>query len=156
MIITTLNSPELELYASLDKNFARIFDIARSGDAEALAEGRHEVDGENCFYTVLKYETTPHERARFETHKKYIDIQIILSGEEEIRYETLDKLTAATEYDEDKDIAFWNMNEDYDSAQFKAGELTVIFAGEPHAPSLDAKNGSSTVTKLVAKIRAKD
>ena len=156
MIITTLDSPELELYASLDKYFKIIFDIAKSSDPEALSEGRHEVDGENCFYTVLKYDTSPRENARFETHKKYIDIQIILEGDEEIRYETLEKLTPATEYDAERDIAFWNMNGEYDSARFSAGELTIIFTGEPHAPSLDSDKGRSAVTKLVAKIRAKD
>ena len=154
MIVTSLGSPELALYAKLNKYFEKIFEIAKAADPETIEAGRYELDGDDCFYTVHKYETNDTLDAKFETHEKYIDVQIILSGEEEIRFQTLDKLTALTEYDTQKDIAFWKMTDEYDSVRFETGELTVIFPQEPHAPSLDTENGKSSVVKLVAKVRA--
>ena len=80
---------KIMIVTSLEK----IFEIARSADVLSLEAGRYELDGADCFYMIQKYDTKSPDKARHETHENYIDIQIILSGEEEIRFETLDKLT---------------------------------------------------------------
>jgi YhcH/YjgK/YiaL family protein len=153
MITTTLNSPELELYAKLNKNFGKIFEIAKKAMTDIPAVGRYEVDGDDCFYMIQEYDTKEPSRARYETHDNYIDIQIILRGEEEIRFETPDKLSTETEYNPDKDIAFQHMTDEYDSVRLVSGELSIIFTKEPHAPSLSTANGQSHVIKLIAKVR---
>ena len=154
MITTNLGSPELELYARLDKNFGKIFEIAKKAMIDVPAVGRYAVDGDDCFYMIQEYDTKEPSRARYETHDNYIDVQIILRGEEEIRFETLDKLSVETPYNPEKDIAFWNMTDEYDSIRLEAGELSIIYPDEPHAPSLSTANGESHVIKLIAKVRA--
>ena len=153
MITTTLNSPELELYARLNKNFGKIFEIAKKAMTDLPAVGKYAVDGDDCFYMIQEYDTKEPSCGRYETHKNYIDIQIILRGEEEIRYETLDKLSVQTPYNAEKDIAFWNMTDEYDSVRLISGELSIIYPDEPHAPSLSARCGQSHVIKLIAKVR---
>ena len=153
MIVTTLNSPELELYASLNKNFAKVFEIAKKAMKEPPAVGKYAIDGDDAFFMIQEYDTKDPTAARYETHKNYIDVQIILSGEEEIRFETLDKLSVQTDYNPEKDIAFWNMTDEYDSVRLIGGELSIIYPDEPHAPSLSTQNGRSHVIKLIAKVR---
>ncbi len=154
MITTTLKSSELELYAKLNKNFEKIFDIAKKAMTDIPAVGKHEVDGDECFYMIQEYDTKAPSAARYETHNNYIDVQIILRGQEEIRFETLDKLSVDTEYNAEKDIAFWKMTDEYDSVRLLAGELSIIYPDEPHAPSLSTESGQSHVIKLIAKVRA--
>ena len=152
MIVTNLFSPDLELYSKINPNFAKVFEIAKQALENIPAVAKYDIDGENAFYMIQEYDTKSPEVARYETHKKYIDVQIILKGEEEIRFETLDKLTSQVEYLPEKDIAFWNMTDEYDSVRLVAGELSIIFPEEPHAPSLSASAKGSHVVKLIAKI----
>ncbi|MBE6578058.1 MAG: DUF386 domain-containing protein [Ruminococcaceae bacterium] len=153
MITTTLTSPELEVYAKLNKNFAKVFEIAKAAMTDVPSSGKYYVDGDDCFYMIQEYDTKEPSRARYETHENYIDVQIILRGEEEIRFETLDKLSVETEYNAEKDIAFQHMTDEYDSVRLVSGELSIIYPNEPHAPSLSTDNGQSHVIKLIAKVR---
>ena len=152
MIVTNLFSPDLALYSKINQNFAKVFEIAKDALTNIPEVAKYDIDGKNAFYMIQEYDTKSPEAARYETHKKYIDVQIILKGEEEIRFETLDKLTPQVEYIPDKDIAFWNMTDEYDSVRLIAGELSIIFPDEPHAPSLSASPEESHVVKLIAKI----
>ena len=66
-----------------------------------------EIDGEKVFALVQKYETVVMDVPKFETHKKYIDVQYIVSGEEIIGWAPYGQDTTATEtYDVLKDICF--------------------------------------------------
>ena len=153
MVTTTLSSGDLALYAKLNKNFEKVFEIAKKAMTDVPAVGKYEIDGDDCFYMIQEYDTKETSRARYETHENYIDVQIILRSEEEIRFETLDKLTVETPYNAEKDIAFWNMTDEYDSVRLIAGELSIIYPDEPHAPSLSTPAGQSHVIKLIAKVR---
>ena len=53
-------------------------------------------------------ETKPLSEGTFESHQKYIDVQILLEGQEEMAWMELDNLTEAIPYDEEKDAARWN------------------------------------------------
>ncbi len=153
MITTTLSSADLAVYAKLNKNFAKVFEIAKKAMTDIPAVGKYTVDGDDCFYMIQEYDTKEPSKGRYETHENYIDVQIILRGEEEIRYETLDKLSVETAYNTEKDIAFWNMTDEYDSVRLVSGELSIIYPNEPHAPSLSSASGQSHVIKLIAKVR---
>ena len=66
-------------------------------NVNGLSVVRYEFDG--GFFLVQEGYTKPLEEGLFETHKKYIDIQIIVSGEEEIAWLPLKELHQETEYD---------------------------------------------------------
>lgn len=151
MIITNLNSNELSLYAGLNPYFQKAFDVAKTVCANVPEDGRYDVDGDNCYYMIQSYETKSPFEARFESHRKYIDIQVVLDGEEIIRFETASKLVLAKPYTEDYEL--FVMNKDYDSVRLNKGEIAIIYPGEPHAPGISADGSSKSVRKLVVKIR---
>ncbi|TAH72741.1 MAG: DUF386 domain-containing protein [Anaerolineaceae bacterium] len=74
-------------------------------EIQGLSAGRY--DGNGMFAIVEEGITGKFNEKRFEAHKKYIDIQILLKGEEKIAWENIDNLRITTAYNPDKDIAFY-------------------------------------------------
>lgn len=98
-------------------------------------------------------EYTTKENGFFEAHKKYIDIQLLLSGEEIIEYTPLDGLKIKDEYDTNKDIAFY-----YDGIKpiiklkMQPGFFSVLYPNDAHKPQLKITNPQK-VKKVVLKIK---
>ncbi|MCE5210457.1 MAG: YhcH/YjgK/YiaL family protein, partial [Deltaproteobacteria bacterium] len=71
-------------YLALHKGFAEAFDFLLRPDLKELPAGKHEIDGENVYAIVAKEYGRRKEDALLETHEKYIDIQLILAGTDEM------------------------------------------------------------------------
>ena len=152
MVVTNIKSPEIKLYEKLNEKFPRAFEIVRNVLKEIPEIGRYEVEGNELYYMVQSYKTKVPGEAQFEAHKKYIDIQVMLEGEEIIRFETPEKLAVTKEYDEDRDYQLFAMSREFDSVRLCKGDMTVIFPGEPHAPGIGTAATPESVRKLVIKI----
>ena len=152
MIITTVNNKENKLYEAMSPKFAKAFEIVRQVMDNPPEIGKYEVEGKKLYYMVQAYDAKSPLDARFEAHREYIDVQVVLSGEETIRFESEGKLQACTEYTYDNE--FFNMNKDFDSVRLCRGEIAIIFANELHAPGIRAEGADSAVRKLVIKIKA--
>ena len=72
----------------------------------AMEVGTYEVDGD-FYFMIQEYETKEPDVCRLETHKNYIDIQWIISGEEAIDTVNVAGLIVEEAYDADRDVAFW-------------------------------------------------
>lgn len=155
MVITNINSPELAAYAKLNPYFAEAFEAVKKLLAEDPEKGRHEFNGDKVYANVMEYETKTTDKACFEAHKDYVDIQVVLSGEEIIGFDTEDKLTATTEYVPGDDYILYALNEEYDKVRVRRGEMAIIFPDEPHAPGIAIDNAPSAVKKAVVKVYAK-
>ena len=73
----------LNLYAVPGSLLHRALVYARDVAAD-VADGRIEIDGERLYASVASYETGGRDERRFEAHRRYIDIQVLLAGEETI------------------------------------------------------------------------
>ena len=105
MIADTLS--QYRRYTALSPRFAAAFEFLRQLPANQPL-GRHDLDGDNCFALVQTYATKPLAEAKFESHRKYIDIQFIQTGSETLLWSPLAALTKITEpYEAAKDIAFY-------------------------------------------------
>jgi YhcH/YjgK/YiaL family protein len=149
MILDTLKNKEQ--YAQLHPRFRKVFDFIDSHDMAALECGRHEIDGDDIFVVVQELELKPTEEARLELHRKYIDIQLLLRGEEELFgwSEKKDCTKSEAPFDEHKDIEFFT-----DVPQcfysLKVGQFTILYPEDGHAPML----GEGNVKKCIFKIKA--
>ena len=151
MIVTNLKSSELCLYSKLNKYFPAALEAAKNAMNENLESGRYDIDGDECYYMIQRYDANPPTDSKFESHREYIDIQIMLDGEEIIRFDSLDKLSRMTDYTPDYEL--FAMNENYDSVRLCAGDLVIIYPGEAHAPGILADGAEARVCKMVVKIR---
>ena len=154
MVVANIKAPELAAYEGLHPRFAMAFEEIKAQLKKEFPDGRKELDGDALYVSASRYETKLPGEAKFEAHRKYIDIQVILEGEEIIRFEDQNKLARTTEYDEVKDIEFFAMNRQFDSVRLGVGDLAIIFPGEAHAPCITVEAGPTPVRKLVVKVLA--
>lgn len=136
-------------YAALHPRFQTVFDFIDNNDVAALPCGRHDIDGDNIFVMVQELDLREVSAARLELHRKYIDIQLLLSGPNEIFgwSEKKDCLTAETEFDEQKDIQLFT---DIPQCFYSVGEgqFSILFPEDGHAPML----GEGHVKKCIFKV----
>lgn len=82
MILDSLKNKER--YASLHPRFKTVFDFIDTHDIAAMECGRHDIDGDDVFVNVQELDLRDRSQARLELHRKYIDIQLLLRGPEEV------------------------------------------------------------------------
>ncbi|MFA5851582.1 MAG: YhcH/YjgK/YiaL family protein, partial [Spirochaetales bacterium] len=127
-------------------------DYLQKTDFKALANGSHQVDGERVLANVMTYETKRPEEGKFEAHRKYIDIQVVLEGEERCCCTPLSLTTELGPYDTGKDIGFL-VGPRQTTMQLNPDNFAVFFPQDAHMPSLSLDK-ARTVRKVVMKVAA--
>ena len=108
-----------------------------------------ELKGDLVYCTRFTYETIPQEESFFETHRRYLDLHIMVEGEERVdvnRPEDL-KLTDAQEGND----FYAYQGESWHSTVLKPGEFLVVFPGDAHRIKVQV-DGPKTVSKAVFKV----
>lgn len=152
MILDTLVNADR--YLALHPLFTVAFGFLRSTDLNSLAPGQHTVDGGRVFAIVEACAGRTRAEAKLECHRRYIDIQLVLEGVDEMGWKPLaDCVNPATDYDEARDIRFF----DDAPASWIAtppGAFCLFFPGDAHAPLVSAQAGSAAarIRKVVMKI----
>lgn len=114
--------------------------------------GHYEID-ENSYANIDVYETKSYENCKFEAHKKYIDIQMLLLGVEELDFMSVEGLSVSDEYDSKRDIMFFqNPDKLADRVILQSGKFAIIYPHEAHKPQMNINGLSHTVKKVVVKI----
>jgi YhcH/YjgK/YiaL family protein len=140
-----------EIYEPLGRRFAAGLNWLSTFDA-ALGDGRIAIDGDDLFALVQSYATTPGSEKRFESHRRYADIQFVASGRERILHTDTDALTVRTEYDSQSDILFYDEPGASSSILLGPGHFTILWPGDAHKPGCMA-GGRDEVKKVVIKVR---
>ncbi len=109
-----------------------------------------ELDGRTVFAIFQTYETKAVSEAKMEGHKKYIDIQYIHKGMEQILVSPSNRIVKEAPYNETNDLYFPKVA-DYSSFRLNAGAGCILYPEDLHAPciSIDAP---TTVEKIVIKV----
>ena len=149
MIAMDINKPDdvVGLHPLLKKAAE---EMKRLRDADAPV-GRYEIVGDELFINVMFSQTNVYENCLFENHKEYIDVQMMLDGEEEIGYAPEETLTVKTPYT--TDVAFFYMSEPTQKVRISRDIACIILPPEPHAPGMAVDNTPKRVKKMVAKIK---
>lgn len=147
MIIDTLENTSR--YECLHARFKAAFDFLKDTDLAALPDGRSEIDGDRLYALKQTYQTKPLEGGKLEAHRKYIDIQFVVSGEEYIGYAPLVDQKPVDPFNEEKDIGFYQG--DASLTKISAGMFAIFYPNDAHLPSryLEA---SLAVKKIVMKV----
>ena len=110
--------------------------------------GKTELD-HGAFYSVSDTKLSKKEERRFEYHRKFIDIQYIVDGVEEMEYADINALPEGS-FNEGSDIGF--TNGEGTALILKSGDFAVFFPEDAHKPCI----GEGVVRKVVVKIPVKD
>lgn len=148
MILDQLES--LDCYRGISKNLDIAIDYLQKTDLKALTNGSHQVDGDRVLANVMTYETKRPEEGKFEAHRKYIDIQVVIEGEERCCCAPLSLTTELGLFDSDKDIVFL-VGPRQTTMQLNPDNFAIFFPQDAHMPSLNMDE-KSTVHKVVMKV----
>ena len=139
-------------YEALHPSFRAAFDFIERASREALPVGSYELDGCRLYASVQEYGTKRADEARFEAHRRYIDIQYIDRGSERMLLSYLDKAEVSVPYDNAKDVLFLAECEAPVTADVSAGEYGIFFPEDVHKPGLSVGDASAPVRKILVKI----
>ncbi|MBQ4480735.1 MAG: YhcH/YjgK/YiaL family protein [Victivallales bacterium] len=135
-------------YCALHPRFEAIAQWLRQTALDALPLGRHEIlpNGE-AFVNVQEIAPRPMEEIPAEYHRKYIDIQIPLSGIEQMGWQPLSKFPVDVEFSTERDVALAK-SPTRDWLSVAPGEFVVFFPTDVHTPGLV----SSPHRKIIVKV----
>ena len=118
--------------------------------ADGAAMGKYELE-DGAYVSVQEYTTKARSEAKYEAHKKFIDIQLILSGRELIAVTPIEKMEIKDEYNEAKDVMFFHHNDECTDYVLEAGDLLILYPQDVHMPGV-CVNERSLVRKIVVKV----
>lgn len=153
MILDTIDNARL--YLGLHAGFAKAFEILADKALSKKQDGKYAVDGDNIYYTLQHYTTKPLSEGKLEAHQKYIDIQFLLEGQELLGYAPLKGLTIVEEYNQQKDIAFYDTPKDITKIILEPGLFCILFTDDAHLPCRQL-SGPTEVRKVVIKVKIKE
>jgi len=144
------NIKRASTYYSLGEKISKALQYLSQTDFTNLEPGKYEIDGENIFALVQTYNTKPFSVGKWEAHKKYIDIQYIVSGKEKMGFTETTKVIVLEEYNEGKDCAIYKGEGNFLIAE--EGHFAIFFPSDVHMPSM-AINIPKEVRKVVVKVK---
>lgn len=147
MIIDSLANADR--YFSVHPSFAKAFEYLRAQDLNALEPGKYVIEEGVLNLAVSAKDGVTADAAKFEAHDKFIDIQFVISGSEQMGWSDRSLCTSPTaEYNPEKDVIFFN---DKPQMYFglNAGQFVIFFPEDAHAPMI----GEGLIKKLVVKVK---
>ena len=141
----------LSVYRTLSPTFATAVDYLTSTDVTALPLGRYEVDGDRVFAMVQSYTTKPADQARWETHRRFLDIQLMLVGSERMDVAGVETVGEPTEYDPVKDATFYARHGEYLSLIVRPATFAIFFPHDAHRPTITTET-LDVIRKVVVKV----
>jgi biofilm protein TabA len=137
-------------YESNKALWDKAFVYLKDNNLATLPTGRHVIDGDNVFAIVSEGPSKDYDKTAFESHKNYIDLQFVISGEENMGKAPLTDITLDKPYNEKNDIMFYTgEGKIYTVAQ---NGFLIFFPSDAHRPNI-TPGGNKVVKKIVVKIR---
>ena len=134
-------------YDFLCARLRQVADFLKANDLNKMANGHHVIDAENLFVNIVDSQPKSREDAKLETHNEMIDVQILLTGEEQHLYAPREILSPAP-YDEANDISFYEERSE-NAISLPPGLAVIYFPEDAHAPAICSK----TIRKAIFKVR---
>ena len=153
MIIGFLDSLNSNKWLSGIGQSNKIIDIIEKTDFTKKDDGTYKIDSEDFYYIITTYNTSKNiEEKPAEAHRKYIDLQYILYGEEKIGFaDYRNPKMLFKDYNEDNYIELFSRIEDEGFFILKKSMYAVFFPEDVHRPGMTNKEGRG-VRKIIFKI----
>lgn len=138
-------------YFSVHPLFEQAFDYIKKTDLASIEDGKYEIEGDKVRGIVSnkKGVTAEASVAKFECHDKHIDIQLCISGNEQIGWKPRQKCTSPKgDYNPEKDVQFYDDKPDTFFG-LTDGQFAIFFPEDVHAPMI----GDGEIKKLVVKVK---
>lgn len=139
------------LYRGLSARLVAALEFLEATDLVALPLGKTVIDGERLFALVQEYQPKPASVLKYEAHRRYWDVQYVVSGLERMGWNTLSRMTVNQPHDVERDVAFFTGSGD--TFLVAAGTFTIFGPHDVHMPGIEPGGvAASTVRKIVVKV----
>ena len=146
MILDSLKNAASTL--ALNPLFKQAFEFIQKNDLSKMELGKTILDGDKLFISVMEIDGKLPEAAKMESHVKYIDIQVVLSGVETMGWTAIEHCTEAIEpYNAEKDLQFF-ADKPSTLITVHPGEFAIFFPEDGHAPGI----GNGLIKKAVVEV----
>jgi biofilm protein TabA len=147
----TINQQEFARQYSVNKIYwDKAFTFLKDSNLTAMPVGRHPIDGDNVFAIITENPTKDYDSTQWESHRNYIDLHYVISGEEKIGDYPITKLSVTKPYDASRDV----INYSGEGKLYNASPETffLFFPSDAHKPGVTTGD-KKTDKKIVIKIR---
>ncbi len=124
-----------------------------SGDPAGYPDGRHALGG-GVYVSITRYDSKPRSAGKYEAHRNYIDIQVVLEGQEIIAVEPLAVMQAQeciAPYNPEKDVELYVTNDLGEDHILNPGDYRILLPEDAHMPGI-AVDAPAPVRKAVIKV----
>lgn len=151
MICCSAFTPPLpgDVARRLDTAFAYL----QSTDFSGLKDGIYPISGEDIYAIVESFQVTSPIDAEFECHRRYIDVQFVISGQLQLMIAERASLAEATAYNVEKDTIFYHRTDQYSALRLQAGQAAVLFPEDAHRMVCYPEKEPVSIRKCVVKVR---
>ena len=143
----------MDKYASIKAICESGYDFVNNALQNGVENGKYPLEG-GAYAVVSEYVTKAVEDAKFESHKKFIDVQLILSGKEIIGVMPTERMRLGKcigEYNPEKDVELYRECGEYEANVLEPGDFLILYPEDGHMPGVHA-DGPSEMKKIVLKI----
>ena len=128
-------------------HFAKAFNCLCDTDWSSIPDGRFEIDGDDVFAIVDRRTGKGMNEATLEIHRRYIDIQFLVSGEDVMGFTPLSDCLLGQPFDQDRDVGFF---EDRPASWFEVKEncFAIFYPTDAHAPMGTESDFHKVVVKV--------
>lgn len=140
---------DLKLYLEKIPDGEKVYSFLTS-ITEETPKGRHDFNNK-VYVNVVSYETKDGFDGIFESHREYIDLHVLIHGEEKIYYDKKEDMTVTKEYDEQGDYELLKSNKYY-SLNYIAMQGIECETNEPHMAG-GSVSESQIILKAIVKIK---
>jgi YhcH/YjgK/YiaL family protein len=138
-----------DTYYSLSTNLKLGFEWLKNQDLASLKPDKYYIKGDEVFANLQEYKTK--DDAKYETHRKYIDIQYMIKGIELVGVQEKADCETCVEYDAATDLEFMNCLKPEFYEELREGEFLVFYPQDAHKPSIKLKE-NDFVKKVIVKV----
>lgn len=128
------------------------FDYLRETDLGNLAPGNYPIDGENVFAIVAENPKKDFDQTKWESHRRYQDIQMVISGAEKMGIAPISTLEPIENYDDESDLIFYKADGAGKIYTANPGTFFIFFPHDGHRPDIKIV-GIERDKKIVIKVR---
>lgn len=139
---------------NIQKLSTEAYDFAKRLLSESVEDGRYDIS-DTVWANVFTHTTKPLSDAKYEAHRQYIDVQLIIDGHEKICTQSLETMKMGKclqEYTDDSDVELYESNNKGKEHILKAGDYLILYPEDAHMPGV-CVDTPSIVKKAVIKIK---
>ena len=140
-------------FCNLSERLKTALEYLNKTDLKNKPDGKYDILKDEIYINIQEYDTKEEQNCKWEAHKRYIDIQYMISGSEKIGVGDIHNFKNLIPYDTEKDVEFLETNGETETLTLKENDFVILYPFDVHRPQMKNKH-ILHVKKAVVKVLA--